>query len=382
MPGFQFAPYDLPATASALREEVRSFLNNNLMNRETRELARSWSGYDPAFSRALGERGWLGMTWPKEYGGHERSAAERYIVIEELLAMGAPVGAHWIADRQSGPLLLRFGTEQQKRKLLPGMARGEIFFCIGMSEPNAGSDLASVRTRAHKVEGGWRINGQKIWTSGARTAHIMIALVRTGADEQRHAGLSQFLIDLRNSDGLTVRPIADLTGATHFNEVFFDDVFVPDDMLLGREGDSWHQVTSELAFERSGPERYMSCMRLLIEYVRSVGPEPSGAETLLIGRLTGELWALRQMSVSIAGQLEAGEHPATEAAIVKDLGTSFEQDTPKLIQALARDDLDLNGNSPFAQALAHLLQSAPSFSLRGGTREILRGIIARDLGLR
>jgi alkylation response protein AidB-like acyl-CoA dehydrogenase len=382
MPGFQFAPYDLPAGAAALRREVREFLRTTLTNRETRELARSWSGYDPAFSRALGKRGWLGMTWPKQYGGHERSAAERYVVIEELLAAGAPVGAHWIADRQSGPLLLRFGTEQQKRKLLPGMARGEIFFCIGMSEPNAGSDLASVRTRGRKVEGGWRINGQKIWTSGARTAHIMIALVRTGEDEQRHAGLSQFLIDLKSSDGLTVRPIADLTGATHFNEVFFDDVFVPDAMLLGREGDGWHQVTSELAFERSGPERYMSCMRLMIEFLRAVGAHPTEAEALLIGRLTAELWTLRQMSMSIAGQLEAGQNPATEAAIVKDLGTSFEQDMPKAIQAIARDDLDLNGDLPFAQALAHLLQSAPSFSLRGGTREILRGIIARELGLR
>jgi alkylation response protein AidB-like acyl-CoA dehydrogenase len=251
-----------------------------------------------------------------------------------------------------------------------------------MSEPNSGSDLASVRTRARKVEGGWRINGQKIWTSGALTAHCMIALVRTGEEEQRHAGLSQFLIDLKDSQGLTVRPSADLTGATHFNEVFFDDVFVPDEALLGQEGGGWHQVTSELAFERSGPERYMSCMRLMIEFLRAIGSNPSESERMLIGRLTAELWTLRQMSMSIAGQLETGENPATEAAIVKDLGTSFEQDMPKAIQAIARDDMEVSGDTPFAQALSYLLQSAPSFSLRGGTREILRGIIARELGLR
>ena len=382
MPAFRFAPYDLPSSSTALRAEVRAFVLQQLSDRPARELARSWSSYDPAFSLALGKRGWLGMTWPKEYGGHGRSAAERYVVVEELLAAGAPVGAHWIADRQSGPLLLRFGTEAQKRALLPGMARGETFFCIGMSEPNAGSDLASVRTRARKVEGGWRIDGQKVWTSGARTAHQMIALVRTGEEEQRHAGLSQFLIDLKTSEGLTVRPIADLTGATHFNEIFFDSVFAPDEALLGREGDGWQQVTSELAFERSGPERYMSCMRLMIEFLRAVGSTPTESETLLIGRLTAELWTLRQMSMSIAGQLEAGENPATEAAIVKDLGTSFEQGMPKAIQALTRDEMDLSADTPFAQALSYLLQSAPSFSLRGGTREILRGIIVRELGLR
>jgi alkylation response protein AidB-like acyl-CoA dehydrogenase len=381
MRAFEFAPYDLPPQAEALRGEVRAFLRQQLAGMPQVSRARSWSGHNPEFSKALGARGWIGMTWPKTYGGHERSYAERYVMLEEVLAAGAPVSAHWVADRQSGPLLLRFGSEEQRRRFLPGIARGEISFCIGMSEPNSGSDLASVRTRARKVEGGWRINGQKIWTSGAQSAHMMIALVRTGDEGNRHAGLSQFLVDLK-SEGLTVRPIVDLAGQSHFNEVFFDDVFVPDAMLIGREGDGWSQVTAELAFERSGPERYLSSLRLFLEFLRVVGEEPSEAERLLIGRMTAELWTLRQMSLSVMGRLAAGESPAVEAAIVKDLGTSLEQEIPKAIQSLAPDGVDLSLPGPFADTLSYLLKTAPSFSLRGGTREILRGIIAREMGLR
>jgi alkylation response protein AidB-like acyl-CoA dehydrogenase len=372
----------MPPAAKALRKEVRAFLNEQMPKSvSSAEKARSWSGGAAAFSKLLGQQGWLGMTWPKKYGGHERSYAERYVVIEELLVAGAPVGLHWVADRQSGPLMLRFGTEEQREFFLPRIARGEAYFCIGMSEPNSGSDLASVRTRAHKVEGGWRINGQKIWTSNAHSAHYMIALVRTGEAETRHAGLTQFIVDMK-SEGLTVKPIANLTGESHFNEVFFDDVFVPDNRLVGREGDGWRQVGAELAFERSGPERYLSSIRLFLEFLRVAGPSPTELEKQLIGRMTAEMWTLRQMSMSILGKLAAGEDPAVDAAIVKDIGTSFEQELPRLVQANASEDVTLETGDAFDDTLSYLLQTSPSFSLRGGTREILRGIIARDLGLR
>jgi len=373
---FNFIPYDLPPEANALRGEVRAFLKDALGDMPAAERSRSWSGGRREFSRTLGARGWIGMTWPKKYGGHERSYAERYVVIEELLVAGAPVSSHWVADRQSGPLLLRFGSEEQRRTLLPAIARGELSFCIGMSEPGSGSDLASVRTRGHRVDGGWKVSGQKIWTSGAQSADWMIALVRTGDAEQRHAGLSQLLVDMK-SPGLTVKPIANLTGESHFNEVFLDDVFVPDNRLIGAEGGGWAQVGAELAYERSGPERYLSSIRLFLEFLRVVGDKPSEAERLLIGAMTARMWTLRQMSLSVMGKLVAGENPAVAAALVKDLGTSFEQDIPRDVQAIAQSDDDA-----FQRTLTYLLQISPSFSLRGGTREILRGIIARELGLR
>ena len=376
MPSFNFIPYDLPPEANALRGEVRAFLKDALGDMPAAERSRSWSGGSRAFSKKLGERGWIGMTWPKKYGGHERSYAERYVVIEELLVAGAPVSSHWVADRQSGPLLLRFGTEEQRQTLLPKIASGDLSFCIGMSEPGSGSDLASVRTRGRKVDGGWKVSGQKISTSGAQSADWMIALVRTGDAEQRHAGLSQLLVDMK-SEGLTVKPIANLTGESHFNEVFFDDVFVPENRLIGAEGGGWAQVGAELAYERSGPERYLSSIRLFLEFLRVVGDTPSEVERQLIGAMTARMWTLRQMSLSVMGKLVAGENPAVAAALVKDLGTSFEQDIPRDVQAIAQSD-----DEAFQRTLTYLLQTSPSFSLRGGTREILRGIIARELGLR
>ncbi len=380
MQSFAFDPVTLPRGIARLREEVRAFVLAETRDVPAERRANSWAVFDAGFSRKLAARGWIGMTWPKRYGGGERSALERYVLLEELLAAGAPVGAHWIADRQSGPALLRYGSEKQRDRFLPAITRGECFFCIGMSEPNAGSDLASVRTRGVKTDQGWRINGQKVWTTHAQQAHVMIALVRTGDGARRHDGLSQFLIDLK-TPGVTVRPIADLVGDVHFNEVFFDDVLVPDDMLLGIEGQGWQQCTSELSLERSGPERYLSSFALFVELLRLAREAASETMRDAIGRIAAELWTLRQMSLSVAGQLAEGRDPTVEAAVVKDLGNSFEQDLPRRVQALVDADFGSDA-STLASVLAVLVQTSPSFSLRGGTREILRGIIARGLGLR
>jgi alkylation response protein AidB-like acyl-CoA dehydrogenase len=346
--------------------------------------ADSWMGFDAEFSRKLGARGWLGMALPTQYGGSAAGPFARYVVIEELLAAGAPVSAHWIADRQSGPLILRYGTDAQRDRHLPAICRGEQYFCIGMSEPGSGSDLASIKTRARRIDGGthWLLNGQKLWTTNAHKSHYMIALVRTAEPTKaRHEGMTQFIIDL-HAPGVTIRPIRDLAGSEHFNEVFFDNVELGPESMIGTEGQGWEQVTAELAFERSGPERFLSSIALLHTLIDAIGPTPDALQAKEIGRLTAKLIGLRAMSLSVTAQLAAGKNPALAASCVKDLGTGFEQELPEIAQLLHDTQPSTAGGSDHARVLAQLTQMAPSFSLRGGTREILRGIIARGLSLR
>ena len=376
----------LPEAAEALRGDVRRFLDEKLAGLAPDQRARAWLGFDAEFSRALGARGWIGLALPREYGGAGRDAFARFVLVEELLARGAPVSAHWIAERQSAPMILRYGTEAQKRFYVPAVCRGELFFSIGMSEPQAGSDLASVRTRATPTATGWRLKGQKIWTTNADHSHHMIALVRTsGTPEDRQRGLSQLLVDLK-TPGITIRPIEDLTGDRHFSEVFFDDVDLPHDALVGAEGSGWQQVTAELAFERSGPERIYSSMVLFeawLEYLRASKSDDPAA-LALAGRIVGHKATLRSMSVAVTAKAGAGGSPMTEASLVKDLGTELEQFTPLAIADQLATAQASGADVPAAllRTLAYVTQFAPTFSLRGGTREVLRGLIARGLGLR
>jgi alkylation response protein AidB-like acyl-CoA dehydrogenase len=371
----------LPPITEELRQEVRAFLGEALVDFPAVRRADSWMGFDAQFSRRLGQRGWIGMTLPERYGGRQASAFARYVVIEELLAAGAPVSAHWIADRQSAPMLLRYGTEAQKERFLPDICRGDSYFCIGMSEPGSGSDLASISTRARRSAAGWILNGRKVWTTNAHRSHFMITLARTqDKSAERHRGMSQFIVDLKRP-GITVRPIRDLTGDEHFNEVVFDNVELSEEELVGAEGEGWAQVTAELAYERSGPERILSCMALVNTLVDRVGRSPDALQARELGRVAARLFTLRNMSIAVTAQLQAGENPAVAAACVKDLGVTLEQEIPEIAQAIEQLEPSSEGTD-YQKVLAHLTQLAPSFSLRGGTREILRGIIARSLELR
>ena len=382
MHAFQFEALTLPPEAETMRRKVRRFLDDERALGRYASHRTSWSTFDLEFSRRAGAAGFIGMTWPKQYGGGEHSNLERFVVTEEMLAAGAPGGAHWIADRQSGPQILKHGSVRARELILPRIAAGECYFGIGMSEPNSGSDLAAVRTKAEKTENGWRINGAKIWTSHAHRMHYLIVLARTEPlGENRHAGLSQFIVDTA-ADGIEIRPILNLAGEHEFNEVFFKDCLVPDDMMIGKPGEGWTRVTGELAFERGGPDRFMSDIRLLVELIDKVGTEPSERQAIEIGRFAAHFAALRRMSSSIAGLLERGESPVTEAALVKDVGTAFEREIPEIVRKLLPVEASLDDDDEYSQALAHVLLHAPSFTIRGGTPEILRGMIARGLGLR
>lgn len=374
----RFDPVILNSEEEELRSEVREFLEETLPRGSYRPGLGADAGHSPEFSRKLAQKGWVGMAIPPEYGGHGRTPVDRFIVVEELLAAGAPIFAHWVADRQTAPTLLAYGTEEQRRRFLPAIARGECFFSIGMSEPDSGSDLASVRSTATKIDRGWLLSGTKIWTSGAHLNHYFVVLCRTSPmGEDRHHGLSQLIVDL-STKGVKINPIPFLDGSHHFNEVVLNDVFVPDEMVLGDVGMGWQQVTSELSYERSGPDRYMSTWQLFESYMLEERfDHVKDAES--IGRLAARLWAIRQLSLSVARLIQRGRSPAVEAAMVKDLGTMFEQEVALTMQVLVEDDPDPGSLSLFESLLGQAIVIAPSYTIRGGTTEVLRSVAARSL---
>lgn len=380
MAGLKLPTVQFTDEQEQFREEIRAFLEGELEKGTFQTKCDSWlSGSDPAFSKIIAEQGWIGMTWPKRYGGAERSSIDRYILTEEFLAIGAPVAAHWFADRQTGPLLLRFGTDYQKNFFLPKIVKGDCFFAIGLSEPNSGSDLASVQTKAEKVEGGWVVNGAKTWTSNAHDAHYMVTLVRTETvTEKKHQGLSQLIINLK-SEGVTITPIRYLTGEHHFNDVFFDNVFVPDEMVVGTLGNGWAQGLAELAYERSGPERILSTFPLLNEAIEELKRKKDIEGLSEATKLVAELWSLRNLSIGVAKVLEEGGEVSVTAALVKSIGTKFEQKVPEIVRLLLEVYPQLQAERAVDCYLAESILHSPGFTIRGGTSEVLYGIIAKGV---
>jgi alkylation response protein AidB-like acyl-CoA dehydrogenase len=380
-----FEQIRLPPECDRLRKEVREFIAEEVA-------AGTFDPHNPRredvdsreFSKRIGARGWIGMTWPKKYGGHERSFLERYVVTEEFRVANAPVRRHFTADRQSGPVLIKYANEKIKMDILPRICRGELCFAIGMSEPGSGSDLFAAKTKATKTNGGWLINGTKIWTSGAHLADYLLAIFRTSppTTENRRHGLTQFLVDMK-TPGIKCNPIEQLTGQRDFNEVVFTDAFMPDDHVLGEIDGAWKQATSELAYERSGPERFLETFYVLTELVRASGRDPDVRAAEGVGRLVAQLHTMRRMSVSVAGMLHAGKEPVVEASIVKDIGTIWEQQLPHKARSLAAFlEPDSSNHPTLEKHLAFATTVAPKLTIQGGTTEILRGIIARGLGLR
>ncbi len=372
---------------ASLRGSLRDFLAADRREFGWQPSVDAWlSNWDEAFSARLGDAGFLGLTIPPEYGGRGLGHLHRYVVTEELLASGAPVAAHWIADRQVGPGLMSYGTEEQRRRILPRLAAGQYFSAIGMSEPQAGSDLAAAAARATRTDGGWVLSGTKVWTSGAHLSHQIVVLVRTAPldPQRRHAGFSQFIVPT-DSPGIDISPIVLMTGEHHFNEVTFNEVFIDDTNLLGREGDGWRQVTAELSFERSGPERILTTAPMLTALLRllAASGDLDDHATAAVGSLLARLISLRQLSISVARALADGQSPVNEAALVKDLGTRFEQESVDLAaDLLSYVDEDTDERGRVAALLAVARVHAPLFTLRGGTNEVLRGMVARGMGLR
>ncbi len=379
MSNLDFEPVTLTGDERQLMLDVRRFARAKPFEPSAQSPTRG--GFDRAFSEDLARHGWVGMTIPRRYGGSARSGVERCLVISELLAAGAPLGAHWTADRQTAPSLLRNGPESLRAELLPRIAAGRCVMAGGFSEPDAGSDLASVRTRARKVPGGWLITGRKIWTTDADRADYFEILCRTSdGGGRKHDGLSLLIVPA-GTPGLSVEPIEGMDGERHFNEVVIDEVFAPDDWLVGEEGTGWQQLTAELALERAGPERYLSTFPLLESFVQSRhgvnAPEQSFE---LIGRTISQQIGLRLMSLSIARMVDRGGSPVAEAAMAKDLGTELEQ---LLVDELWRYRYEEIKPGPAGERFHEFLDinrlRSPVFTTAGGTNEVLRVLIGRQL---
>lgn len=380
---FDLRPEALPESCAELRQEVREFISEELADGNFEPMTDSWlRGFDRQFSQKLGARGWVGMVLPGRFGGHDRTQTERFVVVEELLSAGAPVAAHWVADRQIAHSILNFGSDKQKKEILPAIASGGCVVGAGYSEPDVGSDLASVRTRAEHRDGCWRISGTKVWTSHGHHMDYFVVLCRTAPrTENRHEGLSILIVKMPN-ENVKVRPVPLITGEHHFNEIQLDNVEVPDDMVLGNVGQGWSIITSDLTLERSGPERFLSTFRLLVELSRRVENENDSAARRAVANLFSRLWTLRSMSLAIAVAMDEGRSPAVEGAIVKDMGTRFEKDVGETARRIIPIQPWLTSADPFSRHLSTGILHSPAYSLRGGANEILRGIIARGLGLR
>jgi len=371
-----------------LRADVRAFLESDPAPRARAFREDGWiAGFDPAFSKRLAERGWIGLTWPKAYGGSERSYLDRLIVTEELLLAGAPVAAHWFGDRQIGPALLAHGTDEQKRDFIPRITRAEVTFAVGMSEPDAGSDLANLSTRADVDGDDFVISGQKIWTSFATDADYIYLVARTDREAKPHKGISEILLPM-DAPGITVRPILDMVGESHFAEVFFDGTRVPQSGLIGELNRGFYQIMEQLDYERSGIERLFSnypLWRDVKQLAREAGLCEDGRVRQEIAAIETSLSAGRGMVYRVADVLSSGRVPNRESAVTKAFCTELEQ----RIAAFASSLLGPAGQLAFDEPSAPLggrgaraLLYAPAYTIQGGTSEILRNIIAqRGLGL-
>jgi alkylation response protein AidB-like acyl-CoA dehydrogenase len=384
----RFTPTELTPDELALQAEVRQFLAEELPSGSHEPGLGMSARHDKAFSKKMAERGWVGMALPAEWGGHARTAVDRFVVVEEMLRWGAPVGYHWVADRQTGAIINKFGTEEQKARFLPDICAGELGFSIGMSEPDSGSDLASVSTRADRDDGGWIINGTKIWTSNAHQNDWFICLLRTTPLEpegNKREGLSQMLIDIHNTPGLEIGPIPFLNGEHHFNEVSFTDVFVPDENVVGQAGMGWNQNTTEMAYERGGPDRWLSPFSTVEQLLRETQSADFGDSGLsdsaleLFGELTARWWGIRNLSLSVARLIDDGYAPSIESSLVKEMGTRYEIELIEKLVEFVDEELTLDSESLFMRLLSQCVLTGPGNTIRGGTIEILRSVASKGL---
>ncbi|MDD5190222.1 MAG: acyl-CoA dehydrogenase family protein [Dehalococcoidales bacterium] len=385
--------FEFTLEQEAWRKEVRSFLESEISKGTFKPMVDGWiQGYSPEFTKKVAARGWIGLTWPKQYGGQGRSHTDRLILTEEMLRYGAPAACHWFADRQIGRAILAYGTEEQKQELLPKILAGEAYVGLGMSEPQAGSDLASLKTRAVQDGDYYVVNGQKMWTSCARFMTHVYLVARTDPDAPKSRGISEFVIDAK-TPGITIRPTIDITNSEAWGEVFYDNVRVHKKYLIGEKNRGFYQILNQLDYERAGLERLMGNYVLydaILKYTKETRRrgkpicEEPGVRTRL-AQLGVEFEVGRLLTYRVIQVMEKGISPNVEAAMAKWYCTTFEQH----LGTVATDILGLYGQlwkeskwAPIAGLAPHSFLASKGYSLQGGTNEVLKNIVAtRGLGL-
>jgi len=375
------------------RQEVRDFLEEEIRQGTFQPSCDAWiQGYSPEFTKKVARKGWIGLTWPKEYGGQQRNEIDRLILTEEILRYGAPAACHWFADRQIGRSIIAFGTDEQKQELLPKILQGEAYIGLGMSEPEAGSDLASLQTRAVEDGDDYIIDGQKMWTSCARFMTHVYLVARTDPEAPKHRGISEFVIDA-SLPGISIRPTIDITSSEAWGEVFYDGVRVSKKYLIGEKNRGFYQILNQLDFERAGLERLMGNYPLfdaIIQFTKETkrNGKPLCQETLIrhkLAQLEVEFEIGRLLTYRVVMVMEEGRAPNWEAAMAKSYCTTFEQH----LASIATDILGLYGQLVAESKWSSILGMAPQsylgskgYSLQAGTTEVLRNIVAtRGLGL-
>lgn len=385
--------FEFTGEQEEFRREVRSFLEGEIRSGLFKPSCDAWiQGFSPEFTKKVAQKGWIGLTWPKEYGGQGRNNVDRFILTEEMLRYGAPAALHWFADRQIGRAIIHYGTEEQKRDYLPKILRGEAYVGLGLSEPEAGSDLGSLQTRASEDGDYFVLNGQKMWTSCARYMNYIYLVARTDPNAPKHRGISEFIIPA-NVPGITVRPTIDITGAEAWGEVFYDNVRVHRSSLIGEKNRGFYQVANQLDYERSGLERLMGNYPLfdaILQFARET--QRNGAPLCKdpfvrdkLARLQVEFEVGRLLTYRVALVIDSGRAPNVEAAMAKAFCTGFEQHLADVATRILGPYGQLVGESkwvPFSGMAPDSFLSSMGYSLQAGTSEILRNIVAtRGLGL-
>jgi alkylation response protein AidB-like acyl-CoA dehydrogenase len=385
---FQFTPEQ-----EKFRQEVKDFLEQEIKEGAWQPSCDAWiQGYSPEFTKKLSKKGWLGLTWPKEYGGQGRSHIDRLILTEELLHYGAPAACHWFADRQIGGGILRYGTEEQKKEILPRIIAGEAYVGLGLSEPEAGSDLASLRTKATESGDEYVIDGQKMWTSCGMFMNYLYMVARTDPDAPQHRGISEFIFPT-DQPGVTITPTIDITGSTAWAEVFFDGLRIPKSCMIGEKNRGFYQVVNQLDYERAGLERLMGNYPLfdaIVKFVKETkwNGDYLSRDTLIrqkLAQLQTEFEVGRLLTYRVVLVMEEGKAPNVEASKAKTYSTAFEQH----LASLAMDILGPYGQllaeskyAPIRGMAPHSYLGSKGYSLQAGSSEVLRNVIAtRGLGL-